>query len=195
MLTLFLDRNQQRRDGQVWLMHIQTDQAIVLSNRLDARKRPPDVGRDAVRIAAYLKFHHVVPAQAFDQIGRRAFGNHLSVIDDGQAITQTLGFVHVVRREQHRASSLLETANRVPKLAAALRIQPSCGLVQKKNLGITYQRGRDCEPLALAARKLAYPGICFLGELHLLEHFERCTRLPIETRKQLDGFKDSQFFR
>src|ERR1700730_11819713 len=83
MLSLFLDPNQQSRDGQVWLVHIQTDETVVLSHGLDSWKRPPNISGIAVRVATHLKFHHVVPAQALDQIRRRAFGNHLSMIDNG----------------------------------------------------------------------------------------------------------------
>ena len=60
--------------------------------------------------------------QAINQVGGRSLGDHLPVIDDGQAIAQAFGFVHVMRRQQDRASGLLEFANDVPELAAALGI-------------------------------------------------------------------------
>ena len=108
------------------------------------------------------------------------------MIDNGQAIAQALGFVHVVRREQDRAARLLEAANDVPELAPALGIEAGGGLVQKQNLGIAHQRRRHGQPLALPARKLADPGIGFLVELHLLQHLTRRTGLAIKTGKQLD---------
>ena len=50
MFALFLDRVKQRRDGQVRLAHIQADQTIVMADRLDSGKRPPDLDAIAVRV-------------------------------------------------------------------------------------------------------------------------------------------------
>ena len=41
---------------------------------------------------------------------RRALGDDLAVVDDGQAVAEALGFVHVVGGEQHGAAALLELA-------------------------------------------------------------------------------------
>ena len=50
MIALFLDRVKQRRDGQVRLAYIQTNQAVVMADRLDSGKRPPDLDAIAVRV-------------------------------------------------------------------------------------------------------------------------------------------------
>ncbi len=167
------------------LADIQADQAVVMAEPTRLLEAPAKcLHRSPLESAAYLKFHHVMTAQTIDQVSGRAFGNHLSVIDNGQAIAQALGFVHVVGGEQHRASGLLKAANDVPELAAALRIEAGGGLVQKKNFGIAHQRSSHGQALALAARKLADPGVGFLFELHLLQHFTRRTGLAIEAGKQ-----------
>src|SRR6185437_13727446 len=135
MIALFIDRVKQRRDGQVWFAYIQANQAVVMADRLDSGKRPPDLDAISVGTPAYLEFHHVMTTQPLDQIRRRALGNHLSVIHNCQPITQALGFIHVVSGEQHRASSLLEAANDVPELATALGIESGRGFVQNYKFG------------------------------------------------------------
>ncbi len=56
----------------------------------------------------------MMSAEALDQISGRAFGDDLAVIDDGQAVAEALGFVHVMGGEQHGAAVALECANDVP---------------------------------------------------------------------------------
>ena len=84
------------------------------------------------------------------------------MIDDGQAVAQALGFVHVVRGEETVPPRLLKVANDVPQLAAALRIEAGGRLVEKEHFRIAHQRGSDGQALALTARKLADPGVGFL---------------------------------
>src|SRR5690242_6993540 len=103
-------------------------------------------------------------AEAGDQIGGRALGDDLSVIDDGEAITEALGFVHVMRGEQNCASVALKDADDIPQLAPALRVQAGRWFIQEQNFWITHQRGRDCQTLPLATGKFAYPGVSLLAE-------------------------------
>ena len=42
--------------------------------------------------------------QRADQLGRRAEGDDLAVVDDRHPVAQALGLVHVVGGEQHRAA-------------------------------------------------------------------------------------------
>ena len=56
-------------DGAMRLTDVETDQAIVMSHRFHSRKCPPAVNIGAIGVAAYLKFHHVMPAQAIDEVG------------------------------------------------------------------------------------------------------------------------------
>src|SRR5512146_2321267 len=110
-------------------------------------------------------------AKTVDQIGGRAFGNDLPVIHNGEPIAQPLRLVHVMRREQNGAAVALEDTNDVPKLAAALRIEPGRGLIQEKNFWIAHQRGGYRQALPLPAGKLSYPGVGFFGQLQLFEDF------------------------
>ena len=72
-----------------------------LAHGFDARQSAPGLECRTVGVAAHRKLHHMMSAQAVDQIRRRAFGNDLAVIDDGETVAKALGFVHVMRGEQH----------------------------------------------------------------------------------------------
>src|ERR1700737_479237 len=133
-------------------MDVETDQAIVVADGLDPRERAPGGKRGSVGIPAYLELHHMMPAQAFDQVGWRSLSDDLSVIDDGQSVAQPFRLIHVVGGEQHSPAGLLEAANQVPELAPALGIESGCRLVQKQNLRIAHQRGGYGQPLPLSTR-------------------------------------------
>src|SRR5437588_12516691 len=65
----------------------------------------------------------------------RARGDDAPVVDHRDAIRHTVGFVHVVRREEHGdALGLIETADVGPHLITALWIEAERRLVQKQHL-------------------------------------------------------------
>src|ERR1700681_3626312 len=99
----------------------------------------------------------MMAAEAIDEVGRSAFGDDLAVIDDGEAVTEAFGFVHVVSGEENGAALFLEDADDVPELAAALRIEAGGRLVEKKNARISDQSGGYGKALLLAAGKFADP--------------------------------------
>src|SRR5712691_4527176 len=59
------------------------------------------VGRDR-RVAGELD--DVRRFEARDQLSGRAEGDEVTVIDDGDAVAEALGFVHVVRGQKHRSA-------------------------------------------------------------------------------------------
>src|SRR6266576_852454 len=96
--------------------------------------------------------------------------------------------------EEHRAPGVLEGANDVPELAAALRVEAGSGLVEKQNFRIAYQRSSDGKSLALSAGKFADPGVRFLRELQLVENFVATTWFTVEAGEEFDGFAHGEFF-
>src|SRR5579862_1261592 len=132
----------------------------------------------------------VMAAEAIDEIRGRAFRNDLAMIDDGEATTKALGFVHVMRGQQDCAARTLECTNDVPELAAALRIEAGGGLVEEKNFGISDESRCDGETLALAARELPDPGVGFFGELKFVENLVTGPRILVEACKELDCLAD-----
>src|ERR1700686_5273521 len=120
-----------------------------MTNRLYAWQPTPSIQicRSA-GTATGLELHDVMAAQSFNQIGRRTFGNDLAMIHDHKAVAKAFSLVHVMRGQQNCPSAPLKVANDVPELAAALRIESGGRLIEKKNSGISYQRGCDRQALA-----------------------------------------------
>jgi hypothetical protein len=90
-----------------------------------------------------------------DQLARRAFGDLAPVIDDRNAVTQALGFVHEVRREQYRAPVARERPQAFPDEVPRLRIEARRRLVQEDELWVVHQGAREREtPLHAAGQRL-----------------------------------------
>ncbi len=64
------------------------------------------------------KFDEMVAADARDQFRRRSQGDDFAVIDDGDAVAQAFGFIHVVRGQENSSSVVAQVAQDVPELAA-----------------------------------------------------------------------------
>ena len=99
-----------------------------------------------------------------------------------------------MRGQQDRAAGFLKGANDVPKLAAALRIEPGGWFVEKKHSRRSDQRRRHRQTLPLPAGKFPDPRIRFLIELKRFQNFVRRSRLAIEAGKKRDRFAHRQFF-
>ena len=69
------------------------------------------------------------------------------------SVAQSLGFVHVVRRQQDRAAGFLEFLDEVPQLTPRLRIETGRRFVEKEQIGIADERAGEREALLLAARE------------------------------------------
>jgi hypothetical protein len=110
---------------------VQVHQTVVVTNRFYSGQSAPSVESGAIRVSAHGEFHNVMASQAVNQVGRRAFGNDLAVIDDRQPVAKALGFVHVMCGEKNSATVALEAADDVPKLPATLGIEAGGGFIQK----------------------------------------------------------------
>ena len=97
----------------------------------------------------------VLAAEPGDQLGRRAQGDHLAVIDDRHPVAQPLGLVHVVRRQQDGPALGAEAADDVPELPARLRVEAGRRLVEEQQLRVADQGAGHRQPLLLAAGELA----------------------------------------
>ena len=92
----------------------------------------------------------MMSAEAGNQFLRRAAGDDLALIDDGQTVAQSLGFIHVMRCQQNRAAPLLKLPDNLPQLTATLWIKAGGWLVEKENLGIPNQRRCYSQSLLLS---------------------------------------------
>src|SRR5690348_5311995 len=88
------------------------------------------------------------------------------MVDDGDAVAESLGFVHVVRGEENRAARGLEFLDEIPDLAARLRIESGRRLVEEEQIRITDDRARNRQPLLLTAGQFSDTTVALLVELH-----------------------------
>src|SRR5687768_14956046 len=97
----------------------------------------------------------MVGAERLHQHARRAEGDGAAMIDDGDAIAQTLGLLHVMSRENDGASAGAKDADELPELSARLRIEARRRLVEKQKLRIADERAGERETLLLSAGQRA----------------------------------------
>jgi len=91
-----------------------------------------------------------------------SLGHHQAAVDDDDRVGQLIGFVQVLRRQQHCGASRDQGANRDPHLTATDRIQPGGGLVEEEHLRFRDKAGGQVEPPPHAAGVLLHqpvPGI------------------------------------
>ena len=174
-----LEARDQRRQRDVRL--VDRERETVRPRRLTHR-RAPRARRPAPRRGSggsVRQLDQVLAADAIDELGRRAEGDELAVVDDGHPIAEALRLVHVVGGQDDGLAPRAQRRDGVPERAARLRIEPGRRLVEKQHLGIADQPQRHRQPLALPARQLHDPGGPLLLELHLAEQgldLERAAR-------------------
>ena len=104
--------------------------------------------------------------------GRRgAFLDDLAVVDDGDSISELVGLLEVLRRQQDGGSFAVQTANLLPQRDAAHRIEPRCRLVEEQHSRLMDQAERQVETTAHAARIGADPAIGSASETNAFEQF------------------------
>src|SRR5512138_156716 len=114
------------------------------------------------------------------------------MVDDGDAVAEPLGLIHVMRREEYRAARRFELLDEVPDLSARLGIEPRRRLVEEEQIRVAHDRTGDRQPLLLAARQLADPAVPFLIELYEPDHVVDAPAGCIEAAKQAHCFRDRQ---
>ena len=88
------------------------------------------------------------------QLAAGAFGDHPAVVDHGDPVGQLVGFVEVLRGEQHGRAAGDDRAHDLPDLVAAARVQAGGRLVQEQQVRSDDDAGRDVEAAAHAAGQL-----------------------------------------
>ena len=198
LTVLLLDCREQRRDGEMRLTDVEADHVFLIAYGLHTRQCAPQIGLVSVGIlihlVAYLELDHVMTAQPVDEVDGGSFGDDLAVVNDGEAVAEALGFIHVVRGEKDGTALFLEGADDVPELTTALGIESGGGLVEKEDTRIADQCGGDGKALLLAAGKLANPSVGLLSQFEFLKNVGGWARFGVETGEELDGFAHSQLF-
>src|SRR5206468_7664547 len=138
-----------------------------------------------VRLLLLHRLREAAAEQACDERARRIERDDPPVVHDRDAVTQHLGFVEVVRREEHRRPAFADRADQLPQVAPRLRIEASRGLVEEEHLRLVDHRDRDRKTLALAAGELLRFRLRLVLETHRAEERERVDPAPIEQREEI----------
>ena len=76
------------------------------------------------------------------------------MVDEREAITQSLCLVHEVSHQDHRHATVSHAFDEAPGFTPCLRIKPRGQLVEDGELRVAHQSQGDRQPLFLAARKV-----------------------------------------
>ena len=99
-----------------------------------------------------LRFDDVGSRHAGLQRGRRIERHQLAVIDDGDAVAQAVGFVHVVRGDQDgERAAVLDLGQHLPDGDARDGIEAGGRLVEEEDLRAVHQAARDLQTAPHAA--------------------------------------------
>src|SRR5882762_3353701 len=187
---LALDQAKERRNRAMDLRHRERDP---IGPRPDAFHPGQSVEPSRRAAIAQRELDDLICAERGDQLVGSAQGDDPAVIHDGHAITQALGFLHVVRREEDRPARHLELADDLPQLAPRLRIEPSRRFVEKEQLGPADERARHGEALFLATRERRHARAAFFLELHEREDFVDRVGATVERAEQRDRLGHGEF--
>ena len=96
----------------------------------------------------------LVPGNACFERHRSIERYQLSVIDDGDAVAQAIGFIHVVRGDQHgEMAGISEVVEHLPHRDAGDRIEPGGRLIEKEDPRIMNQASRDLKTAPHSTRE------------------------------------------
>ena len=109
--------------------------------------------RERVEVAGGADGDDGVGAGRSLELGRRPEREQAPVVDDGQAVAELVGLLHVVRGEEDGLALAVQLAEDLPQREAALRIEPGGGLVEEEDRGAVHDRPRHHEALRHAARE------------------------------------------
>ena len=103
-------------------------------------------------------------ARAIDEFLGCPFGDQTTGGEHADPIGQLLGFVEVVRGQQHGRAVVTERLDEVPRATTRRRIEAGGRLVEEQHVRPPEDPEREIDPAALPARQRADPGIDLLVE-------------------------------
>ena len=118
----------------------------------DSRQQPDRIEIDGSAGTAGGALHDMLYSDRGNELTRSPSRDDLTVVHDRHAIRETLGFFHVVCRQEDRAPGPLELVDEIPELPAGLRIKSRCRLVEKEQIGIADQGAGHGQSLFFTAR-------------------------------------------
>ena len=130
--------------------------------------------------------HRSFGAVSLDERGGGIDVDDAAVLDDGDTVTQALGFFHEVRGQHHRLASGPNGADKIPDGVSRLRIESGGELIEEHDIGIVDERQRDEKALLLSARQGHEPGVTLLPQTKLLEQVVAIDRCRVERLPEVD---------
>ena len=124
--------------------------------------------------------------------GNRALGDDPAVGDDGEAVAQAFGLVHIVGGQENRLAQLSEASNHLPGVAAGGRIEAAGRLVEEEQVGVAGQGKREVEAAHLSAGETADEALALLIEPDDAQDFVERTRMRVVAAKELDHLLDGE---
>ena len=120
-------------------------------------------------MTAEVEFVDLLGADGAFERGGCVLDEDLAVVDDGDAVAEFVGLLHVVGGEDDGDSLFAQAADGVPHGDAALRVEAGAGLVEEEHLGAMGDGAGDLDALGEAARELRRVGAGALGEMELAQ--------------------------
>jgi hypothetical protein len=114
---------------------------------------------------------------------RRALTDDQAAVDDGQAVTQLVGLLEVLRGEEDRRAPCVDAAHLLPEGEPARRVQAGRGLVQEEDLRLVDEGGGKIEPALHTPRVPLDPSI---GGVDQIDELEQCCG-PVDGRRPGDA--------
>jgi len=180
----------ERDDGLRRALRVERVAAVEVATVGDALERAKRVWRFRTR---ELDFDAGLVARAVFQFLRGAEGDDFAVVDDGDAITEALGFLDVVRGHDDGFFLAAKLVDDVVDFAADLGVEAGGGLVEEKNARIVDESHGQREALLLAAGEFAVESVAFFDEAETFEEFFGIAAAGIEAGEKFDGFESFQF--
>ena len=122
------------------------------------------------RASAEFGFDDVGAGNAVLQIGRSVERDQLAVIDDGDAVAELVGFVHVMRGEENVRSDFSRRRRIISQtLVRETGSRPVVGSSRNKNLRRMDEAASDFEAAPHAAGKCAHQRFAKFDQVHGFE--------------------------
>ena len=120
--------------------------------------------------------HDDLLARHFDQLARGLVGDHLAAVDDGDALAQLLGFLEVMRGQNHRHARGVHFLDQLPQLAAQFDVDAGCRLIEHQHWRLMHQRLGDQQPPPHAARERARISARLVLQMHRAQQIHRAAQ-------------------
>src|ERR1039458_6464979 len=125
--------------------------------------------RSGAVVAGEVEGVYLLRTEGAFECGGRIFNENLAVVDDGDAVAELVGLLHVVGGEDDGDAFFAQAADGVPHGDAALRVESGAGFVEEQHLGAMRDGAGDLQALREASGELRGVGFRALGEQKLIQ--------------------------